>query len=147
MEITKFKKYVQNFIFSWGCIRSVNCDRLCPLPDQQGERYGGSIADYEPVPVHPAVPGHHQPGCWGAVCRGRHRGPIFPAAIHRLLPGKHVDGQVSSHHVVPFTDEHSVSFQPVLSVWTELFWGISVFLVLCGAQKDQGLWKLLWIPK
>lgn len=66
------------------------------LPDQQGEWYGGSITDHEPVPVHPAVPGHHQPGCWGSVCRGCHWGPVCPAPLHRLLSGQHVDGQVSS---------------------------------------------------
>lgn len=71
-----------------------SCDRL--LPDQQRDWHDGSIPHHEPVPVHPAVPWHHQPGCRGAVCRGRH---LCPAPLHWVLPGQHVDGQVEAHTV------------------------------------------------
>lgn len=65
------------------------------FPDQQGDWNDGSIAHHEPVPVHPAVPRHQQPGSRGAVCTGGHQGAAHPTALHRLLPGQHVDGQVS----------------------------------------------------
>lgn len=65
------------------------------FPDQQGDWNDGSVTHHEPVPVHPTVPRHLQPGSWGAVCRGCQQGAVRPAALHRLLPGQHVDGQVS----------------------------------------------------
>ncbi|KAI4826293.1 hypothetical protein KUCAC02_021932, partial [Chaenocephalus aceratus] len=75
----------------------IRCHRLveggCQSPlyqDQQGDRHGGGFSHHEPVPVHPAVPGRHQPGCRGPVCRGS---LLRPAALRRLLPGQHVDGQ------------------------------------------------------
>lgn len=76
--------------------RCESCD--CLLSDQQRDWHDGSVPHHEPVPVHPAVPWHHQPGCRGADCRGRH---LCPAPLYWVLPGQHVDGQVEAHTVTP----------------------------------------------
>lgn len=57
------------------------------MADKQGERHGGGLTHHEPLPVHPAVQGHHRPGSWGALCRRLLWGILCALSLRGLLPG------------------------------------------------------------